>query len=102
MEAYDLWALSKLILGWVGIVAGGIVCLGCVGATVNSWIEGKATPFGAGKSDWWLSFVFCLFAAGVSAACVYYVFFVKRDPIVRESAPPQWLREKRRRGQDGL
>lgn len=95
MDGYDTAMLVKVILAWVGVGAGTIMALMCLGGALNGWAEGRACPVGKGKSEWWMCMGF--FAAGlaVAGACVYYIFFSERPSIERERPGPRILQSER-------
>lgn len=92
METYDTAMLVKVILAWVGVGAGVMMALMCLGGALNGWVEGRSRPFGEGKSEWWMGVGFALAGFAVAGACVYYVFFSDREPISKRSVTPRFDR----------
>ena len=81
-----LWPTVKFVLACIGLVAGGIMVLGCLGAALGGTLQGRISPFGKGKGDWWLSVGLGLIAAGVVCLCVCHLFFSKAKPVEPQPA----------------
>jgi len=80
----ELWPTVKLVLTWTGMVVGGIVTLGCLGGALSALLQGRANPFGKGKSEFWLPFFIGAAAAGLVYFCVHRAFFVKPEAEKKE------------------
>lgn len=83
----ELWPTVKLVLMWTGMVVGGIVTLGCIGGALSAIVQGRANPFGKGKSEFWLPLLIGLMFAGVVYFCVHRTFLA--EPKTEEQQEPE-------------
>jgi hypothetical protein len=70
----EIWPIVKLAMVWFGLIAGGVVGLGCFFGLVSGVLQGAARPFGRGKADFWVTLAVGLVAAGIATWCGWRLF----------------------------
>lgn len=74
-----LWPTVKFVLAWVGLIAGGLVGMGCMGGALLGVVAGDTNPFGKNKADFWVSFLIALVAGGLFCYCTWFLFMAKGE-----------------------